>query len=471
MSKFKKSLAFACLSLIATSVIAGTLPKAMTDQQATKLVEHSVQYVAMYNVNNKFALDATAPTSSGGWNKTYAVTELFDHTMQSIARPNNDTLYIAGLLDLRDEPVIMDLPAFDSKYVSLMVTGYDHYVNTPESTLQGDFSKATKVMFYSARTANVPTDLPAGIANKYEMTGDFISAVLRVMPHANEPDRMAKNIAMMESIEVETLSEFYGGKAKTSTLNQPKVGKTDIDVYQDNFAEVMQFVVNHTTFDTNFVDDVETLKVLAKVGIAPGQSAPVTGHYKIDATQLAKAAKAYYQSKLDLFATSDVEMLGRVLPIIFQPKGKTSLEATQIGSVVGPIGLPVQEANYQPLATADGKPFNAMNDYVVRMTKAQLPPVHAFWSLTLYDELNGFFIPNDHKKYSVGENAGYELNADGGIDIYISAQKPDGVPEANWLPSNRIDQDLNAMMRLYNPKLTELSAWKKPVLERIAFGG
>jgi hypothetical protein len=52
-----------------------------------------------------------------------AGTELKDHTMHEIARPNNDTLYIICMLDLRKDPVILEMPAFDSKYVSLMVTG------------------------------------------------------------------------------------------------------------------------------------------------------------------------------------------------------------------------------------------------------------------------------------------------------------------------------------------------------------
>ena len=51
--------------------------------------------------------------------------------MREIARPNNDTLYIICLLDLRKDPVILEMTAFDSKYVSLMVTGYDHCVNIP----------------------------------------------------------------------------------------------------------------------------------------------------------------------------------------------------------------------------------------------------------------------------------------------------------------------------------------------------
>jgi hypothetical protein len=63
-----------------------------------------------------------------------ADTQPKDHAMQDIARANNDTLYIGCMLDLRKDPVILIMPAFDSRYVSLMITGYDHYVNIPMST-------------------------------------------------------------------------------------------------------------------------------------------------------------------------------------------------------------------------------------------------------------------------------------------------------------------------------------------------
>ena len=102
----------------------------LTDKQVENIIRRSYQYVAMYNVNNKFAM------SQGGWNTIKPDAELKDHTMQDIARPNNDTLYIGAMLDLSKEPIILDIPAFDSKYVSLMVTAYDHYVNVPMTTRQ-----------------------------------------------------------------------------------------------------------------------------------------------------------------------------------------------------------------------------------------------------------------------------------------------------------------------------------------------
>jgi hypothetical protein len=101
------------------------------------------------------------------------------------------------------------------------------------------------------------------------------------------------------------------------------------------------------------------------------------------------------------------------------------------------------------------------------MPKDALPPAEAFWSLTLYDSENGFFIPNDRKKYSVGENAGTKLNDDGGIDIYVSAAKPDGVPEENWLPIQRKDEKIDVILRVYVPDLQKMKKWVRPAAEKI----
>ena len=113
------------------------------------------------------------------------------------------------------------------------------------------------------------------------------------------------------------------------------------------------------------------------------------------------------------------------------------------------------------------KALNALNDYVIRMSKEELPPAQAFWSLTLYDSANGFFIPNDRKKYSVGENAGMKLNEEGGIEIYVAAEKPEGVPTENWLPINRKDQDMDIILRVYVPDLEKMRTWKAPKAEII----
>jgi hypothetical protein len=152
---------------------------------------------------------------------------------------------------------------------------------------------------------------------------------------------------------------------------------------------------------------------------------------------------------------------------LFKPKGEITPQAMLMQSVTGPIGLPAHQAIYPSIGTADGKPLNGQNDYVVRMSKDELPPAKAFWSITLYDDKDGFFIPNDRKKYSVGENAGYKLDESGGIAIHIAAEKPEGVPEENWLPINRKDEQLDLTMRIYAPDLEKFKAWTPPKAKEV----
>jgi len=439
---------------------AGRTGFALSDTQIENIVRRSYQYVAMYNVNNKFAL------KQGGWNTVVADTELKDHTLKEIARPNNDTLYIGCMLDLRDDPVILETPAFDSKYVSLMVTAYDHYVNVPMTTRLGDFRKPEKMLFYTARTKGYKGEPVKGVDRIFEASGDFISAVFRVMPHSNDPIRFKRIVKQMQSVKLITLSEYRGGKAKPiDEVQFPPVGKTDFDVFGNNLLEVMQFVFNHTTFDPNNEIDQGVLAAYKPLGIEPGRQYDPAAVKTVDGKRFRRMAEKVAAKNLEIMGQPDVA--AKLKPYWMQPKGKTNLDAMVAASVIGPIGLPAAEAEYPAITTTDGKRLNAMNDYVIRMTKEQLPPAKAFWSVTLYDLKNGFFIPNDRKKYSVGDNAGMKLNKDSGIEIYIAAKKPKGVPDENWLPINRKNEDLSINLRIYVQDMEKMKNWSPPKAEML----
>jgi len=431
----------------------------LTDDQIENMVKRSYQYVALYNVNNKFAL------TQGGWNTLVADTKLKDHTMTDIARPNNDSFYASALLDLRGEPIILDLPAFDSKYVSLMVTAYDHYVDVPKATRKGDFKKPEKILFYSDRTEGYKGENVPGVDVIYKTTGDFVSAVFRIMPHANEPERYKAIVETIGTIKIQTLSEFNGGESKVAQeIAFPEVGKTDLDIYENNLLEVMQFVFNHVSFDLKDKLDQKVLEAYKPLGVVPGGSYDPE-KIKIDGKRFRATAEQIQKENLNKL--SDPTLTKKMAPKMFKTKGLTDLETLIAVSVIGPIGLPMEEAMYPNVTSEAGEPLNAMNDYVIKMTKDKLPPAQAFWSLTLYDKANGFFIPNDYKKYSVGENAGFKLNAKGGIEIYVAAEKPAGVPEENWLPLNRKDQEIDVILRTYVPDLEKMKTWDVPVAEKL----
>ena len=456
----------------------------LSDAQMEELVLRSYPYVAMFNVNNKFALDATNPMNSGGYNRVKANTDLADHTVQAIARPNNDTLYVVAMVDVTKEPIVMEMPAFDSKYVSLMVTAYDHYVNIPMSAGDGDFDRPSTILFYSKRTPGYEGEPVKGVDKIFEVTGDFVSAVLRVMPHAAEPERLEANRAAMRSVDLEPLSEFLGKQDNDAHFvswgSPPGIGRnldlkedmarfpdfgSDFEIFEDRFLEVMQFVVNHTTFDSDNELDSALLKILKPLGVEPGKEFDPDAVAVIGGAALREAAERFATESLAKMG--DPEFLAANLTKTFQPKGKIGVELLAIQSVIGPIGQPAREALYPPVNTEDGKPMNAQSDYEIVMAPDAMPPAKAFWSVTLYDTENGFFIPNDRKKYSVGENAGFKLDENGGIRIVIAAEQPEGVPEENWLPIERKDIDLNVIMRIYSPDLEKFKNWEPPKAKRI----
>jgi hypothetical protein len=209
--------------------------------------------------------------------------------------------------------------------------------------------------------------------------------------------------------------------------------------------------------------DQAVLAAYKPLGVAPGKEFDPAKVAKLDGAQFRRIADDV--AKQALAAMTDKTVLARITPQMFMPKGRIDLETEVIQSVVGPIGVPGYVARYVAPTTADGQPMNAKHDYVLKMSRDELPPAKAFWSLTLYDLKNGFFIPNDRKKYSVGENAGFKLDEKGGIAIYISAKKPKDVPEENWLPINRKDLEMDAIIRIYEPGQKKMKTWEAPQFE------
>jgi hypothetical protein len=433
----------------------------LSDQEIDNIVRRSFQYVAMYNVINKGAMMKENPMMTG-WNGTFAAPGLQDHTQQGIARPNNDTLYVATMLDLRHEPVIVHYPAFDSKFVCLETSAYDHYCGVPLSTTRGDFAKPANILYYTARTTGYSGEPVEGVDAIIEMTGDFAIAFLRVMPHAAEPERLTKNLAAMREVKAQTLTEFLGKPAQPVDRGEFPPYNTDPGIFETNFLEVMQFVSNHTTFDPDNAMDTAFLAAMKPLGVEPGKTFDPENVAAVDGAKLAAIAKKIIADSQIIWNDPKGNIYQNDL---FKPKGQIPLEAMVLQSAYGPIGLPSDQAVYPGIGTSDGEPMNAQYDYVIRMSREEMPPAQAFWSITLYDAANGFFIPNDRKKYSVGENAGMQLDEEGGIEIFVSAEKPEGVPDENWLPIVRRDEGLDLIMRIYAPDLERMKTWQAPRAE------
>ena len=288
----------------------------LSDKQVENIVRRSYQYVAMYNVIQKLI-----ETDLPGFNKPLAKTELLDHTVKAIARPNNDTLYQMVVLDLRNEPVVVEYPAIDSSFVALETSGYAHYCEMPLLSAKGDFKKPTKVLFYTDRTKGYRGEKIRGVDRAIEADGDFFYAFLRAMPHQSDPQRMAEVIKALQSVTVVTLSEFQGKPAKASEAPKfPAHSKTDADVFANNLLEVMQFIFNYTTFDPNNEMDQAVLAAYEPLGVAPGKTFDASKVAKLDGKQFRKIAGEV--ARKALAAMADKAVAARLAPTMFIAEGQ-----------------------------------------------------------------------------------------------------------------------------------------------------
>lgn len=127
----------------------------------------------------------------------------------------------------------------------------------------------------------------------------------------------------------------------------------------------------------------------------------------------------------------------------------------------------VEDAVYPVAETeADGTPFDAAHRYQLRFEKGQLPPVNAFWSVTMYDK-DSYLVPNPLNRFALGDRSGMKTAPDGSLTIYIQHDSPGKAQESNWLPAPA-QGPFRLAMRLYAPK-PEVAAgtWQPPAVRRV----
>jgi hypothetical protein len=97
--------------------------------------------------------------------------------------------------------------------------------------------------------------------------------------------------------------------------------------------------------------------------------------------------------------------------------------------------------------------------YTLHFSTAQLPPVHAFWSLTLYGE-DGYFVANALHRFAIGDRDALKFNSDGSLDLFIQHEAPGEDRKNNWLPAP--SGKFNLSLRLYWPSEEVLRGRWKP---------
>jgi hypothetical protein len=139
------------------------------------------------------------------------------------------------------------------------------------------------------------------------------------------------------------------------------------------------------------------------------------------------------------------------------------------GAVWGIWGHSEAEAIYPSYyVDADGENLDGAHRYTLHFARGQLPPVHSFWSLTMYEQPQSLMVENPINRYLINSTMldDFVRGDDGGITLYLQHESPGEGREANWLPAPK--GPFSAVMRLYWPKPAALDGtWSMPPLERV----
>jgi hypothetical protein len=126
--------------------------------------------------------------------------------------------------------------------------------------------------------------------------------------------------------------------------------------------------------------------------------------------------------------------------------------------------LPEDAIYPRTMTDADGQPLVGSGRYMIRFSKAEIPPVDAFWSIAVYNAKH-FFEQNPLNRYSIGDRDELMFDEDGSITLYIQHESPGADREKNWLPAPT--GPFNLLMRLYSPKKEILNGtWKPPAIQK-----
>jgi len=142
-------------------------------------------------------------------------------------------------------------------------------------------------------------------------------------------------------------------------------------------------------------------------------------------------------------------------------------------AVLGIYGNSKEEAVY-PCYFVDSsghKLDGSKNNYVLRFGPGHLPPVNAFWSLTMYELPSSLLSANPLNRYVINSAmlTSLKRDVDGGLTIHIQHDSPGKDKESNWLPAP--NGTFFTALRLYWPMLEAINGqWTQPSLRRVTPG-
>ncbi|MFO0836717.1 MAG: DUF1254 domain-containing protein [Phycisphaerales bacterium] len=468
----------ACLAVIGVSSLNNTIsgapsaphiaPDAISEQEAFEIGVEAYVYlypIITMDVTRRVStnLPAGAKSGLGPMNSFHHMRAYPSADFREVVRPNFDTLYSIAWLDLNKEPLVVSAPDTGGRYYLLPML--DMWTNA--FAVPGARTSGTARGQWALVPPGWSGTLPKGVA-RIDAPTPYVWIIGRTQ--TNGPADYDAVHKVQDQYTITPLSKLGSKYEPPAFVPDPTVDMKTPPLVQVNtmpaekyFSYGADLMMRHPPAIT----DWSVLARLERVGLRRGSSFDFN------------AAPPQVQAGLRRAVEAGLQLLKDKVPTLARVTNGWQMNTDTMGvygtyylkrAVIAMIGLGAnqpEDAVY-PLSVgdADGKPLMGEHRYALHFAKSEIPPVGAFWSVTMYDA-DGFPVANPRNRFAIGDRDALKFNADGSLTIYIQSASPGADKESNWLPSPTSGA-ISVVMRLYAPKPQVLDGrWNPPALKRV----
>jgi hypothetical protein len=408
---------------------------------------YGLPIVMNYAIMNEFAIDKNSGQFKAPFNTINNDEHVFTYKDTAVVTPNSDTPYSILWLDLRAEPMVISVPAVEKKrYYSVQLVDGNAY----NYGYIGSRATGNDAGDYLVTGPDWKGEKPAGLKKVFRSTTPFSLTIFRTQLFS--ADDMPNVLVIQKGYKVQPLSAYLNQPAPPAATKIDFVPATTKGI-KDNLYAYLDAALE---FIPKTPENEAILGRLASIGIGPGKTFEFKDLSVEHKAAILLAMKEGDDKVAKYLDTGQKEMNHWRVGSLFGDQTFYNGDWLKRAAAAkgGIYGNDTVEATY-PMTRwdADGDTLDgSKHNYTLTFPAGQLPPVNAFWSVTMYDGKTQLLIKNPINRYLINSPMlpNMKKNEDGSLTLYIQKDSPAKEKESNWLPAP--NGPIYLVMRLYWPK-------------------
>ena len=435
------------LASVTTSVQAQDVTAAEARAIAKEAYIYGFPMVDNYRIQHAYFVDTSNPEYKGPWNQLFNTARVYTPADTAIQTPNSDTPYSFVGMDLRAEPLVLTVPPIEKdRYFSIqLIDAYTFNFDYIGSRATGNDGGS-----FLIAGPGWKGETPKGVTKVFRSETEFVLAVYRTQLF--NPDDLDNVKRVQVGYKAEPLSAFLGQPAPAAApaVDFIKPLTPDEEKTSLEFFNILNFILQFCPADPS---ETELMARFAKIGVGAGKALDAS---KLSPEMTAAIEQGMADAWADFAALEKQFAAGKVTSAdVFGTREylKNNYLYRMAAAVLGIYGNSKQEAMYPVYYVDEEKQkLDGANRYTLRFAPGQLPPVNAFWSLTMYELPASLLVANPINRYLLNSPMlpQFVKDADGGLTLYVQNESPGQGQGAELAASAK-----GAILRNHAPLLAE----------------